>query len=298
MYGIRNGIIGAQEYYDSIVDMYADWGVDFIKCDDICNTNLYVQNHYSAAHEVEMLHRAIEKTGREMVLSLSPGPALIEKAWHYEKYANMWRITDDFWDRWDLLLNMFDRCELWQNHVSAGSYPDCDMLPLGKIGKGFAEERDTAFTREEQITMVTLWCMFGSPLMIGAELTKLDEWTLSLLTRKEILKLVSSEYTGRQFVKEKEYAIWSCLNEKNGEQYVALFNFLDEAQEIACRISEIEQFAESSWKELYQNDDEQTKSGIREQAALELWTGKKMQIQDLHIADLVPAHGARLFRLK
>ena len=211
---------------------------------------------------------------------------------------NMWRITDDFWDRWDLLLNMFDRCELWQNHVSAGSYPDCDMLPLGKIGKGFAEERDTAFTREEQITMVTLWCMFGSPLMIGAELTKLDEWTLSLLTRKEILKLVSSEYTGRQFVKEKEYAIWSCLNEKNGEQYVALFNFLDEAQEIACRISEIEQFAESSWKELYQNDDEQTKSGIREQAALELWTGKKMQIQDLHIADLVPAHGARLFRLK
>ncbi len=283
MYGVKKDTEGAQEYYDSIVSLYAGWGVDFIKCDDICNTSLYAQNFYSAAHEVEMLQRAIEKSGRDIVLSLSPGPALIEKAWHYEKYANMWRITDDFWDRWDLLKNMFERCELWQNHVSEGSYPDCDMLPLGKIGKGFGEERDTRFTREEQITMITLWCVFGSPLMIGAELTKLDEWTLDLLTRKDILKLVSNEYTGRQFEKNDAYAIWSSMNKSTGEKYLAYFNFEQAEQEIACILKDVEQFAGEEFKT---------------NEAIELWSMRKIKVQENILKDIVPPHGARLFALE
>ena len=80
-----------------------------------------------------MIRKAIDKCGRPMVLSLSPGPAVIEKAWHLRKHANMWRITDDFWDRWDLLKNMFERCEVWERQVSPGCWPDCDMLPLGRI---------------------------------------------------------------------------------------------------------------------------------------------------------------------
>ncbi len=119
MYGVETNREGAQEYYNSIFELYAQWGVDFIKCDDIARYDMP-----SARKEIEMLHNAIEHCGRPMVLSLSPGPALIDKAWHYEKYANMWRITDDFWDNWPLLLNMFERCEIWQNHVSEGCYPD------------------------------------------------------------------------------------------------------------------------------------------------------------------------------
>lgn len=283
MYGLRKNAEGAQAYYDSIISLYAQWGVDYIKCDDICNTNLYPHNPYSAAHEVEMLHAAIGKSGRDMVLSLSPGPALIEKAWHYEKYANMWRITDDFWDRWDLLRNMFDRCELWQNHVAPGSYPDCDMLPLGKLGGGFGQgEWDTHFTREEQITMMTLWCVFGSPLMVGAELTKLDDWTLWLLTRKDILKLVSNEYVGKQFEKNQDYAIWSCLNRENGERYLAFFNFREEEQQISCVLEEVEQLAGRT-------------AGIRK--AAELWSGTDRKVAEGVLTDLVPAHGAGLFAL-
>ncbi len=291
MYGVRKDVKGAQEYYDSIISMYAEWGVDFIKCDDICNTSLYTQNPYSAVHEVEMLHRAIEKTGRDMVLSLSPGPALIDKAWHYEKFANMWRITDDFWDRWDLLRNMFDRCELWQNHVAEGSYPDCDMLPLGKVGRGFGEERNTNFTREEQITMMTLWCVFGSPLMIGAELTKLDEWTLSLLTRKDILKLVSNEYAGKQFEKDENHAVWSCMNTQTGERYLAMFNFREKQQEITCMLSEVEQFAGGK-------PEQQSEMQTGLQRAQELWSGEEILLQDSVITAVVPAHGAKLFLLK
>lgn len=280
MYGLRRDEPGAQAYYDSIVSQYADWGVDFIKCDDICNTNLYPHNPYSAAHEIEMLQRAIQKTGREIVLSLSPGPALIEKAWHYRKYANMWRITDDFWDSWPLLRDMFDRCELWQDHVAPGSFPDCDMLPLGKLGKGFGQERDTRLTRDEQRTMMTLWCMFGSPLMIGAELTKLDGWTLSLLTQKDVLKLISCGYAGRQHEKNDAYAVWSCRNAGTGERFLALFNFMAERQPIRCDLREVEQFA-----------------GTGAEAARELWTGCGLHLEGPMLTDVVPPHGVRLYQL-
>ncbi len=281
MYGVRKDAAGAQEYYDSIINLYAQWGVDYIKCDDICNTNLYPHNPYSAAHEVEMLHRAIEKCGRDIVLSLSPGPALIEKAWHYEKYANLWRITDDFWDKWELLRNMFDRCELWQNHVAQGCYPDCDMLPLGRLGKGFGREWETNFTKDEQRTMMTLWCVFGSPLMIGAELTKLDAWTIELLTRKEILKLVSNDYAGRQFEKNEAYAVWSCLNDKTGEKYLALFNFQETDKVLICCLNEVEQFAGQAGDVC---------------GATELWSGERLVFEGV-LADTVPAHGARLYLL-
>lgn len=282
MYGVDHRKKDAQCYYDSIFQLYADWGVDYVKCDDICNTNIYPNNPYSAKDEIEMLHEAIMKTGRPIVLSLSPGPALIEKAWHYEKYANMWRITDDFWDNWGLLLNMFERCELWQNHVADGCYPDCDMLPLGRLGKGFGQERETHFTREEQKTMMTLWCIFGSPLMIGAELTKLDEWTQWLLSRKEILKLTEGGYAGRQVERNSRRAVWSCFNEETGERYLALFNLSDEEQVLSCDCRQVEQFAGRK----------------APAAARELWTGEEVSAEAGLLSASVPAHGAKLFLLE
>ncbi len=234
MYGVRN-LPAGQAYYDSLLELYASWGVDYIKCDDICNTNLYPHRPYSARHEVEMLAKAIEKCGRPIVLSLSPGPALIEEAWHYETHANLWRITDDFWDRWDLLKDMFRRCELWQNHVSEGCYPDCDMLPLGALGKGFGHERQTNFTPDEQRTMMTLWCIFGSPLMLGAELTKLDKETLALLTNEEVLAMRTPHCRPRQLVRDDKQAVWAAQNADTGASYLALFNLSDEERIVTAK---------------------------------------------------------------
>lgn len=282
MYGVRGGVPGGQEYYDSLIGMYAEWGVDFIKCDDICNTNLYTNNPYSAGHEVEMLSHAIEKTGRDIVLSLSPGPALIDKAWHYEKYAHMWRITDDFWDKWDLLKDMFRRCELWQNHVAEGSYPDCDMLPLGKLFRGFGNERDTYFTEEEQKTMLTLWCVFGSPLMLGAELTKLDGRTLSLLQKTEVLKLVSNDYVGRQVTRDENRAVWSCYNQNTKERFLALFNFRPEICQMSWDLEEVEQFRETCLQD------------VRPE---EVWSGEAAKLQGSVLTTQVPPHGTRLYKI-
>ncbi len=236
MYGLRATEAG-QKYYDSILQLYAFWGVDFIKCDDICATG-FGERQYGERHEVEMLHRAIENCGRPIVLSLSPGPALVTESWHYKKYANMWRITDDFWDSWDTLLDMFQRCEKWQDHVSQGCYPDCDMLPLGKVGKHFGQERDTLFTLEEQKTMMTLWCIFGSPLMLGAELTMLDDWTLSLLQNRELLRLTNGTFLSRQVLRDEHICVWAAVDSKTGEQYIALFNLTQEVREVRASLEE------------------------------------------------------------
>ena len=246
MYGVRDNEAG-QAYYDSIISMYADWGVDFIKCDDICDSWMYREPLvFSGWHETRMLHKAIEKCGRPIVLSLSPGPAHIDKAWHYAENANMWRITDDLWDNWKLLKEMFARCEMWQDHVKTGCYPDCDMLPFGYLGKGFGQERQCNLTKDEQRTMMTLWCMFRSPLMLGAELTKLDEWTLSLITDRSLLGMLAEGRRGRQLVHSDELAVWinepentsAVDNGTNPDTYIAVFNLKDEDGTIKTDLSE------------------------------------------------------------
>lgn len=195
MYGVDASKKYAQDYYDSIFELYAQWGVDFVKVDDICNTNAYPSNPYSAEKEIEMIAHAIENSGREMVLSLSPGPAVIEKAHHYKRFANMWRITDDFWDDWKLLKAMFERCEVWQEHVGEGCWPDCDMLPMNVLGYGWAPKDaehkgwKCKFTKDESKTMITLWSIFRSPLMIGTDLPQLDKDSLELITNEEILAM-------------------------------------------------------------------------------------------------------------
>lgn len=279
MYGTRKNCAGSQDYYDSIVKMYADWGVDFIKCDDICNSYLFPGDEFNGWDELEKLHTAIEKTEREIVLSLSPGPAQLERAWKYKKCANMWRITDDFWDSWDSLLNMFHRCELWQDHVSSGAYPDCDMLPLGRVGKGFGEERLSRFSQEEQKTMMTLWCIFGSPLMMGGELTLLDEETLKLLSNTELLKLVENEYHGRQELRTEDYIVWSNRHENSDEVVIAIFNLKETEQEIHYDIS------------IDCLKQDQTV------CLKELWENKIYEIQDPILNSIVPAHGVKVYKL-
>lgn len=280
MYGVRNTQDG-QAYYDSLLAMYAEWGVDYIKCDDICDSRLYRKEPFGGWDEIRMLHNAIEKCGRPIVLSLSPGPAQIEHAWEYCKYANMWRITDDFWDAWDLLKAMFARCELWQDHVREGCFPDCDMLPLGRLGKGFGHEWETRFTKEEQKTMMTLWCMFRSPLMIGAELTLLDDWTLSLLTNREVLDLMNEECRGTQLIRTDKKVIWKNKDKSSGKVCVALFNISDEDALISVNLTELEEGYEAGEnKNLY-----------------ELWDKQKSTVVDGRIEADVPTHGVKVYRV-
>lgn len=264
MYGVNPKAEGAQEYYDSLMELYASWGVDYIKCDDICRMDAA-----SSKDEIRMLHNAIEKCGRKIVLSLSPGPAILDEQDFYHENANMWRITDDFWDRWELLRDMFDRCKKWQPYVKEGGYPDCDMLPLGKLSKGFGAERDTNFTLDEQKTMMTLWCIFRSPLMIGAELTKLDADTMELLTREPLYRMLKEVTSSEEAVREEDYIIWKA--ESEAKKYYAIFNISDTA--LTAPLDRIEE---------------------RIDGALEIWSWKTVKKDE---SFEIPPHGVILLSM-
>ncbi len=226
MYGVDYERKGAQEYYDSLFELYASWGVDYVKCDDIANTEFLPHNPYSARKEIEMLRKAIDKCGRDIVLSLSPGPAPVSEHEHLAANANMWRITGDFWDDWDKLYDMFNRCYQWQDYVAEHSWPDCDMLPVGHIKLCEEKNRYTHFTKDEQITLMTLWCIFRSPLMIGAEMRDNDDFTLSLLTNAELIDVLKNSHGARQYRRNETDGKGEIVWKSEGEncEYIALFN--------------------------------------------------------------------------
>ncbi len=290
MYGVDVTKKDAQLYYDSIMELYASWGVDFVKCDDICR-----YDSDTAEQEIIMLHNAILKCGRPIVFSLSPGPAIAEKSWIYEKYANMWRITDDMWDKWEHIVNMFDRCEVWQNHVSQGCYPDCDMLPVGVLGKGFDDERMSNLTPDEQHTLMTLWCIFRSPLMIGTDLPQLDEPTLALLTNADVLRVQMHSHGARQVRRDAEHAVWASVDDETDDIYIALFNLDEKENTILVSTEEIKESL------MYAAGVDCDKIARILNADIinttELWSKEECKITDKELNCTVAAHGARIYRL-
>lgn len=215
MYGVDMSRPGSQEYYNSVFDLLAEWGVDFVKVDDVARP--YHSN------EVAAIRRAIDRTGRPIVLSLSPGETPLSVGPHVMRHANMWRISDDFWDRWPELLAQFERLNKWSQFLGDGHYPDADMLPLGVISFG----RRTRFTPEEQITLMTLWCIARSPLIYGGDLTKMDPFTLSLLTNEEVLEVNQASSQNRQIFREKDRVGWMAAARGSTDMYLALFNIAD-----------------------------------------------------------------------
>lgn len=251
MYGVNTDAEGAKEYYESLFKLYAEWGVDYVKVDDIAN-------HYPHA-EIEMISNAMRSSGRDMVLSLSPGPAPIEQAEHLKCYANMWRITDDFWDKWELLYDMFHRAEVWCTHSAAGHWPDADMLPVGAILQDYDSNNRTKFTEDEQLTMLNLWCIMRSPLMIGGDMIYNDDFTLSLLTNADLLEMLSMARESHQLYKRSENGVerivWKAVRTAGG-YYICVFNTSDAAAEITVDLAECELFDKYNIFDLWQKTTE------------------------------------------
>jgi len=188
MCGVDADHPGAFDWYRAWFAQLAEWGVDFVKVDDIAAPTY-------RAREVELIRRAIDATGRPIVLSLSPGPAPLEQGSQLQAHANQWRVCDDFWDTWPQLRDNLANLVKWAPYARPGAWPDADMLPVGRIGLrnfdgGGHGERGTRFTRDEQVLMLTAWSCARSPLILGTDLRRLDDWTLRLVTNPEVLELL------------------------------------------------------------------------------------------------------------
>jgi alpha-galactosidase len=220
MWGVDTTRPGSQAYYDSVVRLYASWGVDFIKADDM-------GSHLYQPAEMKALHRAILRCGRPIVLSISPGPAPVQEAEFFQKHSQMWRISDDFWDEWRLLRQQFDYARDWAPEIGKGNtWPDADMLAIGRLrlaangGKG----EPSRFSADEQRTMMTLWSIMRSPLIMGGDLPRCDPFTLSLLTNPEVIAVDQHSRENRPVLARGDLRVWTAEAAEGQDRYVALFN--------------------------------------------------------------------------
>ena len=271
MYGVDMSRPGAQAYYDSVYKLVASWGVDFVKVDDLSRP-------YHQA-EIEAIRKAIDKTGRPIVFSTSPGATPLADGANIEREANMWRISDDFWDNWRLLFQQFKRLDDWTPYRGTGHYPDADMLPLGAIRQVGNSRGHTRFTPDEQITMMSLWAIARSPLIMGGDLTKLDDFTLSLLTNQEVIAVDQHSSNNHQLFSHAGFIAWIADAPYSRNKYLALFNTTDTAAHVPVAVFSL---------------------GLGNSVRLrDLWKQSDLpgMVTGAFAPDL-PAHGAVLYRIK
>jgi hypothetical protein len=216
MYGVDMTKPGAQEYYDSVFALLASWDVDFVKVDDLSRR----------LPEIEAIRRAIDKAGHPMILSMSPGGSRVDNGAHDVAHANMWRISFDFWDNWPALHSQFARLDSWTPFRGPGHWPDADMLPLGNIRAWQETDAWTHFAQDEQIALMTLWCIARSPLMFGGNMPKNDAFTLSLMTNDEVIAVNQNSANNKQVFAKNNNTQFAWMADVPGskDKYVALFN--------------------------------------------------------------------------
>ncbi|OGV62664.1 MAG: hypothetical protein A2498_14740 [Lentisphaerae bacterium RIFOXYC12_FULL_60_16] len=266
---------GGQEYYDSLFTLYAGWDVDFVKADGIGGYD---------PDQVEAFDLARQRCGRNMVLSLSASCTDHSTyRLHRQKHCELWRITEDFWDRWPQLETMFYNFLAWQDFIGPGHWADGDMLPLGRIGvrqhPDNAPDRMTRFTRYEQTTLMTLWCIAQSPLMFGGDLPANDPWTLALITNPEVLAVNQTGRKPRELFRDCSCRSLAWISElPDNAQAIGVFNF-DPKQPHTIQVP----LAEAGLPDTCQVRD--------------LWERRELGPVSGILSAVIPPHGARLFRV-
>jgi hypothetical protein len=282
-YGVRDNLAG-QAYYDSILRLYANWGVDFLKVDCIAD-------HPYKGAEIRMIAKAIQNARRPIVLSLSPGPTDLTHAAEVAEYSQMWRIADDIWDGWDFhaqqfpngIVSAFDNLAKWARFAKPGNWPDADMLPWGSLTPhpGWGQPRQSRISQDEERTQFTLWAISRSPLILGANLTKLDDFTRSLITNKEVIAIdqtaVSSAEIPGDSADSARLRIWSATTGgSQPKRYLAIFNLQESALQ-----------RDIAWPHSLAGSAH---------AVYDIWGQRKVAAaQALHVE--IPSHGCALFRV-
>lgn len=282
-YGIRDTAAG-QAYYDSMVKLFADWGVDFIKIDCIAD-------HPYVGSEIRQISQAIKNSGREMVLSLSPGPTNLSHATDVGNLAQMWRIADDTWDGWSFapkdwpngVLTGFDKLAEWNTHVKPGNWPDADMLPFGSLRPhpGWGEPRVSRLSVDEMRTMFTLWAIARSPLILGGNLTELDAATRAVITNKDVIAVNQTVWDSHPVdVAQTSARVWVAQGgaHKKPTRYVAVFNVADTPLDFAAR-----------WQDL---------SLPVPKAVQDLWSGMKNPAHADGLQIHLAPHASAIYRLQ
>ncbi|MEU7588006.1 alpha-galactosidase [Micromonospora sp. NPDC049230] len=270
MWGLNMSNACAQAYLDSVFQLLAGWGVDYVKVDDIAAPT------YRQA-EVEGYRTAIQHSGRPMVLSLSPGATPLASGAHVRDNAHMWRIVNDLWDNWSSLDALFDQLRNWTPYRTTGAWPDPDMIPIGRLSKygPVGSPRYSALTADEQRTLMTLWAINRAPLMWGGNLVENRAAELALMTNAAVLAVDQNSANNRQLVGGTRQ-VWTADVPGSDDRYVALFNRESTTANVSVNLADL---------------------GIGSATVTDLWSGTGLGTVTGTLTRSLPAHGSGLYRL-
>lgn len=245
MYGVDMSRPGAQEYYDSVLEQLASWGVDFIKYDDIAMKPL----------EIEAVAKAIRNTGRDIRLSLSPGDVINEAFIESYNKADMLRITRDIWDEQRDIDICFERWERMQDYDQIGFHLDLDMIPFGHINlpfpisggkpnstRGF--ERLDKFTPAQKNTFMTQRAMAASPLFMGGALPTTPEEDFRRITNPDMLECNQNGVCGKLLRRIRKFPgfidVWKTKDRTEADEgWIGIFNRGNEHVHFKCRLKSL-----------------------------------------------------------
>jgi hypothetical protein len=269
---------GAQEFTNAWVEMLASWGVDYIKIDGMTDRN---------ADDVKAWSNAIRQSGRPMVLDVTQGDLTTAIAPTLMKFANQWEFPPDVecykcekggssypLTSWADIAKRFKYVAEWQPYAAPGGFNDLDSIEIGNGG-------NDGLSPVERQTQLSLWALAAAPLILGVDLTHLDETDLQkYLENSAVLAVDQDSIAAKRVLEKGEQQVFAKTEpESNGDVIVGLFNTGAKAEEVSISASTL--------------GIGENKSGY---SLHDLWTGETKETTGA-IGALVPSHGVVLYRV-
>ena len=272
--------LGSYQHEAQDAKSYADWGVDYLKFDWCSYDSVFMAEKDTslAAYKKPYLimEEALKNQNRDIVYSLCQYGMKDVWKWGASVNGNCWRTTGDITDTWESLSSIGFNQTTQYAYASPGRWNDPDMMIVGDVGWG-DNLHPSRLTVDEQYTHVSLWCLLSAPLLIGCDLSKLDDFTLNLLTNDEVIA-VDQDILGKQakqIIKTADYQIW-IKDMEDGSKAIGIFN-----------LSSKDDVVRFHWSEI----------GLSEaQKVRDLWRQKDLENFRGMFATKVAAHGVTLIK--
>lgn len=272
------GYLGSYQHEQQDATTYASWGVDYLKYDWCSYSNIAAGDTTLAAYQkpYKIMQAALRSQKRDIIYSLCQYGMKNVSEWGADVDGNCWRTTGDITDTWNSLSSIgFNQGTLSQ-YAKPGRWNDPDMMIVGRVGWG-ENLHPTHLTPDEQYTHVSLWCLLSAPLLIGCDLSQLDDFTLNLLTNDEVLA-IDQDILGKQaqqIIKQDSYQVW-VKDLEDGNKAMGIFNLSDDYQDISFNWSEV--------------------GSPGKQKARDLWRQKDLGVFEKSFTTKVSPHGVTLIK--
>jgi len=250
------GYEGSYQHEKQDAETYAKWGIDYLKY-DWCSYATVTPGQDLNAYQKPYIEmgKYLSDTGRDIVFSLCQYGMKDVWKWGEGVGGNLWRTTGDIRDTWKSLSGIGFKQTRIAEHAGPGHWNDPDMLVVGKVGWG-PTLHETKLTKTEQMSHITMWAMLAAPLLIGCDMSNLDQFTIDLLTNDDVLA-VDQDPLGKQATtkaSDKNSEVWARPL-ADGSLAVALFNKAEKPAEISVNFSDLGISGTQKVRDLWQRKD-------------------------------------------